>query len=121
MIGGFKTVNLSWVNKIAMIGYTWVFVYESARSYEGRMDAAPESEKFWGILCGSLEMIFLLYSCTSLSHLSAPATTLCTHFLLRPGYSPSTVQKRLVHSQRFRSSLMRRTCLNKLHISLFHS
>ena len=25
--GGFKTVNLSWVNKIAVIGYTWLFVY----------------------------------------------------------------------------------------------
>ena len=23
MIGGFKTVNLAWVNKIAVIGYTW--------------------------------------------------------------------------------------------------
>ena len=41
MIGGFKTVNLAWVNKIAMIGYTWLFVYESLRRYEGRMNAAP--------------------------------------------------------------------------------
>ena len=28
MIGGLKTVNLAWVNKNAMIGYTWIFVYE---------------------------------------------------------------------------------------------
>ena len=41
MIGGFKTVSLAWVNKIAMIGYTWPSVYESARRYEGRLNAAP--------------------------------------------------------------------------------
>ena len=41
MFGGFKTVNLAWVNKIAKIGYTCLFVYESARRYEGRMNAAP--------------------------------------------------------------------------------
>ena len=41
MIGGFKIVKLAWVNKIAMIRYTWLFVYESARRYEGRMNAAP--------------------------------------------------------------------------------
>ena len=40
MIGGFKTVNLAWVNKIAVIGYTWLFVYESAGRYERRMNAA---------------------------------------------------------------------------------
>ena len=40
MIGGFKTVNWAWVNKNAMIGYTWLFVYESACRYEGRMIAA---------------------------------------------------------------------------------
>ena len=27
MIGGFKTVKLAWVNKIALNGYTWLFVY----------------------------------------------------------------------------------------------
>ena len=41
LIGGLKTVNLAWVNKIAIIAYTWLFVYESARRYEGRMNAAP--------------------------------------------------------------------------------
>ena len=42
MIGGFKTVRLAWVNKVAMIGcYTWLFVDESLRRYEGRMNAAP--------------------------------------------------------------------------------
>ena len=41
-IGGFETVNLAWVNKIALIGYTWLFVYQIARSYEGRMNAGPE-------------------------------------------------------------------------------
>ena len=41
MIGGFKTVSLAWVNKNAMIGYTWLLVYESARRYEARMNAAP--------------------------------------------------------------------------------
>ena len=30
MIGGLKTVNLAWVNKTAVIGYTRLFVYESA-------------------------------------------------------------------------------------------
>ena len=29
MIGGFKTVNLAFVNKVAVFGYTWLFVYES--------------------------------------------------------------------------------------------
>ena len=43
MIGGLKTVNLTWVNKIAVIGGTWIFVYESARSYERRLNAAPNS------------------------------------------------------------------------------
>ena len=38
-IGGFKTVNLAWWNKIAMIGYTGLYVYESDRRYEGRMNA----------------------------------------------------------------------------------
>ena len=32
----------AWVNKIAMIGYAWLFVYESPRRYQGRMNAAPE-------------------------------------------------------------------------------
>ena len=42
MICGLKTVNLEW-EKIVMIGYTWLFIYESARTYEGRMIADPES------------------------------------------------------------------------------
>ena len=41
MIGGLKTVNLAWVNKIAVIGCTWLFVYESSVTYEGRMNVAP--------------------------------------------------------------------------------
>ena len=41
MIGGLKTVNLAWVNEIAVIGCTRFFVYESALTYEGRMNAAP--------------------------------------------------------------------------------
>ena len=40
MIGGFKTVSFAWVNKGALIGYTWLSVYESARRYVGRMNAA---------------------------------------------------------------------------------
>ena len=39
MIGGFKTVNLAWVNKIVMMIYTWFFAYESVRRYKGRMSA----------------------------------------------------------------------------------
>ena len=46
MIDGFKTVNLAWVNKIGMIGYTILFVYESTRWYEGQMNAAPELLKY---------------------------------------------------------------------------
>ena len=41
MIGDLKNVNLAWVNNITVIGCTWLFVYEIARSYEGRMNAAP--------------------------------------------------------------------------------
>ena len=43
MIGGLKTVNLAWINKTPMISYTWLFVYESLRRYEGWMNAAPVS------------------------------------------------------------------------------
>ena len=46
MIGGFKTLNLAWVNKIAVNGYTWLFVYKSAGRYEGRMNAAPKRHNF---------------------------------------------------------------------------
>ena len=41
MTGGFKTVSLAWVNKIAGIGYTRSFVYESAQSYEEEIHAPP--------------------------------------------------------------------------------
>ena len=44
MIGGLKTVILAWVNKIAVIGGTWLFVYESALTYEGRMNAVPSRQ-----------------------------------------------------------------------------
>ena len=35
MSGGFKTVNLVWVNKFSVIGYVLIFFHESAHSYEG--------------------------------------------------------------------------------------
>ena len=41
MIGGLKTVNLTWVNKIGVVGCTWGFVYERAFTYEGRKNAVP--------------------------------------------------------------------------------
>ena len=41
MIGGFKTVSLASLNEVVVIGYTWLFVYECARSYKGRMNAVP--------------------------------------------------------------------------------
>ena len=31
----------AWVNKLAMIVYTCLFVYESSRRYQGRMNAGP--------------------------------------------------------------------------------
>ena len=34
MIDGFKTVNLEWEQKFSVIGYTWLFVYETDHSYE---------------------------------------------------------------------------------------
>ena len=40
IIGGLKILKLIWVNKIAVIGCTCLFVYESARSYGGPMNAA---------------------------------------------------------------------------------
>ena len=39
MSGRLKTVNLAWVNRIPLIGNTWLFVHEITRSYEGRMNA----------------------------------------------------------------------------------
>ena len=45
LLGGLKTVNLAWVNKFAMIGYTWLFVYERPRRYKGRMNTGPWSQK----------------------------------------------------------------------------
>ena len=44
MTGGLKTVSLAWVNKIAVIGCIWLFVSESSRTYEGRINAAPGKE-----------------------------------------------------------------------------
>ena len=41
MIGDLKTGNLSGVNKISVIGCTWLFVCESALTYEGQMNGAP--------------------------------------------------------------------------------
>ena len=37
MIGGFEPVSLAWINKIAIMGYTWFSVYESVHSYEDRV------------------------------------------------------------------------------------
>ena len=44
MTGDFKTVKLAWVNKIVVIGLTWLFVSQRAHAYEGRMKAGHESE-----------------------------------------------------------------------------
>ena len=45
MIDGLKTVNLTWINKIFVIGHTKMFVYESAPRYEegihGPIDQVP--------------------------------------------------------------------------------
>ena len=41
MIGDLKNISLAWVNKIAEIGFRWLFVYKSALTYEGRMNVAP--------------------------------------------------------------------------------
>ena len=41
MIGGLKTVYLTWANKIVEIGYTWLFVYESASGYEEESYVPP--------------------------------------------------------------------------------
>ena len=42
IIGGFKTVNLPWVNKTAGIGYSWLFVNGCAHSYEEGMHVTPD-------------------------------------------------------------------------------
>ena len=34
MIGGLKTVKLTWLNKFAVNRYSWLFVYECVRGYE---------------------------------------------------------------------------------------
>ena len=34
MFKGLKNLNLAWVNKIAVMGHTWPFVYQRAHSYE---------------------------------------------------------------------------------------
>ena len=61
MIGGLKNVNLAWVDKIVMIGYTWLFVYESARRYEGRMSAAQGiSPSITELMLTFLRVLFLL-------------------------------------------------------------
>ena len=39
---GFKTVSLVWINKTAVIGYTWLFVYRRAYIYVERIHVAPE-------------------------------------------------------------------------------
>ena len=41
MFGGFKTVNLTWVKKFAVVGYTWLFFNQRAFSYEERMHVLP--------------------------------------------------------------------------------
>ena len=42
IIDDMKTVSLAWVNKIDVIGYKWLSVYERARSHKGRINAAPK-------------------------------------------------------------------------------
>ena len=37
MSGGFETVNLAWIKKIAVNGYMWLFVYRRAFNYEEGM------------------------------------------------------------------------------------
>ena len=44
MFGGFKTVKSVWMNKNALVGYAWLFVYESAHSYEEGMHVPPRLE-----------------------------------------------------------------------------
>ena len=34
MGGGFKNLNFAWINKNAVIGYTWLFVYQRTHSFE---------------------------------------------------------------------------------------
>ena len=41
MIGCFKTVNLVWVNKNAVIGYAWRLVYQRANCHEEHMHVPP--------------------------------------------------------------------------------
>ena len=68
MIGGLKNVNLVWVYRTAVIGCTtWLFVYESPRKYEGRMNAAPavlSKEKV--IYHGVIDLFPLTYMCVDI-------------------------------------------------------
>ena len=52
MIGAFKIVKLAGVKKIAMIGYSWLFVYQKAYSYEEQMHVPPELAYFVGVKTG---------------------------------------------------------------------
>ena len=46
MIAGIKAATLEWVNKIDVIGCTWIFVYESTHSYEGAQHVPPERKYY---------------------------------------------------------------------------
>ena len=67
MIGGFKTENLSWINKIAVIGFTWLFVYESAHSYEEGMHAPKEIRPDNTIHLPQVLMMFSSFLCGKVS------------------------------------------------------
>ena len=41
MIGVFKNVSLAWINKVAVIGYTWLFVSHRAHSHEEGLHVPP--------------------------------------------------------------------------------
>ena len=63
MIAGIKTANLERVNKNDVIGYTWLFVYESIHSYvEGKH--VPPERKYYAITtraAATLQVIEKLY------------------------------------------------------------
>ena len=46
MTGGFKTLNLACVNKIALTGCAWLFVYPRGHSYKERLHVPLEILRF---------------------------------------------------------------------------
>ena len=41
MIDSFKNINLAWIKKIGVTGYTWLLVYRRAFGYEEGMHVGP--------------------------------------------------------------------------------